>query len=135
MNLNWSSVEVAGKRVDVFDPPGPVRFGVLHLHGVGGESLRDDPVYTRLLGALNLACACPQGEQSWWADRVCESFDPAVTAERWLLDAVDPWCRARWGLGPRGLGLHGISMGGQGALRLAFKHPYRYPAVAAISAA
>jgi S-formylglutathione hydrolase len=135
MNGVWSSVEIAGHRVDVFDPPAAPRFAVLHLHPVGGASLRDNPTHTAILAELNLACAVPHGDQSWWADRICSGFDPAMTAERWLLDHVEPWCRQRWRLGPRGLGLHGISMGGQGALRLAFKHPERYPVVAAVSSA
>jgi len=39
------------------------------------------------------------------------------------------------GLAARAVGLLGISMGGQAALRLAFKHPRLFPAAAALSAA
>src|SRR5262249_47877597 len=41
----------------------------------------------------------------------------------------------RWDLTPPAIGIQGISMGGQGALRLAFKHPQQFPVVAAISPA
>ena len=41
----------------------------------------------------------------------------------------------RWQLSVGAIGLLGISMGGQGALRLAFKHPRQFPAVAAIASA
>src|SRR5205823_10285623 len=37
--------------------------------------------------------------------------------------------------GPRAVGLLGIGMGGQGALRLAFKYPDRFPVVAALAPA
>ena len=58
-----------------------------------------------------------------------------MTPERYLLHSVVPFFRERWGLTPRGIGLMGISMGGQGALRLAFKHPDLFPVVAAIAPA
>src|SRR5262249_19738543 len=105
------------------------------LHGVGRESLRGRPAFTRLFDALRLACVCPQGQRSWWADRICPEFDPQLTAERYLLDHVLPFFHSRWGFGPRAVGLLGISMGGQGALRLAFKYPARFPVAAAISPA
>jgi len=41
----------------------------------------------------------------------------------------------RWGIAPNAMALAGVGMGGQGALRLAFKHPRTFPIVAAIDAA
>jgi pimeloyl-ACP methyl ester carboxylesterase len=132
----WSQVEIAGKTVEVFDPSGaPPRFGVLHLHGVGLTTLRDKPAFTRLFDELRVACVCPHGQRSWWSDRVCAEFDPILTAEKHLLDNVLPYFRERWGFGEREVGLQGISMGGQGALRLGFKHPQRFPVVAGIASA
>jgi S-formylglutathione hydrolase len=135
MNGRWTEVRIADKKTDLYDPPGKPRFAVLHLHGVGMESLRDRPAYTRVLDELQLACACPLGMRSWWGDRLCEEFDPQLTPERFLLEHVAPALRERWALPERAIGLHGISMGGQGALRLAFKHPLKFPAVAGISSA
>jgi S-formylglutathione hydrolase len=136
MRGTWSEIDVAGKPALVYDPPdGRPRFGVLYLHGAGLETLRDRPEFTNLFDELRLGCACPFGDVCWWADRVCPEFDPALTPEQHLLRNVAPFCEARWGLRPRGLGLLGISMGGQGALRLAFKYPDRFPVVAAISPA
>jgi S-formylglutathione hydrolase len=130
-------VDIGDKPADVYDPPGPgrPRFGILHLHGAGLEAVRDRPAFTRWFEAWNLACLCPQGWRSWWADRICPEFDPRQTAEQYLLDAVLPFFHDRWGLAPRAIALQGIGMGGQGALRLAFKHPDRFPVVAAISPA
>ncbi len=137
MNANWSTVDIAGKPAEVFDPPGGrrPRFGVLFLHGYGLETLHDRPAFSRVLEELHLACICPHGQHCWWTDRICPEFDPEISTERYLLDSVVPYFGQRWGLTPPALGLLGISMGGQGALRLAFKYPQRFPVVAGISSA
>jgi S-formylglutathione hydrolase len=130
-------VEIGGKAADVYEPPrgDRPRFGVLHLHGVGLETLWDKPVFTRLFEELNLACVCPHGQRCWWGDRVCSEFDAELSPERYLLEQVLPYFRARWKLEPPSIGLQGISMGGQGALRLGFKHPGIFPVVAGIASA
>jgi S-formylglutathione hydrolase len=136
MNGSWTRVAIAGKQADVYDPPGGrARFGVLFLHPVGLETLTDRPAFTNVFAELGLACVCPLGGRCWWADRVCAEFDPRITPERYLLDAVVPYFRTRWGLEPRALAIQGVSMGGQGALRLAFKHPDTFPAIGAIAPA
>jgi S-formylglutathione hydrolase len=137
MSASWTRIDIAGKPADVYDPPGTERprFGILHLHGVGLETLVERPAFTRLFEELRVACVCPHGQRSWWADRVCAEFDPRLTPERHLLDHVLPFFRMRWGLEPRAVGVQGISMGGQGALRLAFKHPRLFPVAAAIAPA
>jgi pimeloyl-ACP methyl ester carboxylesterase len=137
MTAGWTTLAIAGKRAEVYDPPGAdrPRFGVLFLHGISLETLHDQPVFTRVLAELKLACVCPHGQRCWWADRVCAEFDPRLTPERYLRDSVLSFFRTRWNLAPRAVGLLGIGMGGQGALRLAFKHPHLFPVVAGISAA
>jgi S-formylglutathione hydrolase len=89
----------------------------------------------RLCSELRLACLCADGGRSWWVDRLCAEFDPQVTAEKLVINEVLPFVRTRWNLGPRAVGLHGVGMGGQGALRLAFKHAALFPVVAAIAPA
>jgi S-formylglutathione hydrolase len=135
MNGAWIRVDIAGKTADVYDPPGPARprFGVLFLHGVGLKTLVGRPAFTRLLDEPRLGCVCPHGGPWWWADRVCPAFDAAVTPERHVTDHVVPYFRERWGLAPPAVGLLGVAMGGQGALRLAFKRPELFPAVAALA--
>jgi S-formylglutathione hydrolase len=137
MQGTWTRVEIGNRPTDVYDLAAAqlARFGVLHLHGAGLETLRDNSSFTRLFDELNLVCVCPHGQRSWWGARVCTEFDPEVTPEQYLLRDVMPFFHVRWGLRPRAIGLQGISMGGQGALRLAFKHPNLFPVVAAISAA
>jgi S-formylglutathione hydrolase len=134
--MPWTTVEIGGKLADIFEPSqAKQRFGILHLHGVGLETLIDRPVFTRWLEELQLACVCPHGGRCWWGDRICSEFGDRITPERYLLEQVTPFFNEHWGLTPRAIGLQGISMGGQGALRLAFKHPDTFPVVAAISSA
>jgi pimeloyl-ACP methyl ester carboxylesterase len=137
MNGTWTCLEICGKPVDVYDLSRSVqpRFGVLYLHGAGLETLVETPAFTRLFDELRMVCVCPHGRRSWWCDRVCAEFDSELTPERHLLRNVVPFFAQRWGIAPRGIGLVGISMGGQGALRLGFKHPDLFPVVAAIAPA
>lgn len=137
MNGTWSTTTIAGKTADVYEPLhlAAPRFGILHLHGYALQTLRDKPAFTRVFDELQLSCVCPHGQRSWWADRICQEFDAVLTAERFVLDHVVPFFKTRWGLSPRAIGLQGISMGGQGALRLAFKHPQLFPVAAAIAPA
>jgi S-formylglutathione hydrolase len=131
--LGWARTEVAGKPADIFVPPGldRPRAGVLFLHPVGGELPSFNPTYTAELARHRLACCAPHGKQSWWADRVCPEFDPVLTAERHLVDNVLPWMADRYGP----VAAAGISMGGQGAIRLGFKYPDRFPVVASVAGA
>ena len=137
MNGAWTRLDIGGKPADVYDLAAAIkpRFGVLYLHGYGLETLVARPAFTRLFDELRLVCVCPHGRRSWWADRICTEFDPLMTPERHLLQSVVPFFDERWGIAPRGIGLTGISMGGQGALRLAFKYPHMFPVVAAIAPA
>ncbi len=137
MSGTWTTTEIAGHPADVYDPanqPRP-RLAVLFLHDADGRTLREQPAFTRPFDDLGLGCVCPHGGQSWWVDRPCPGFDPPLTPERYLLDRVVPYFRERWGLGPGAIGLLGIGMGGQGALRLAFKHAKMFPVVAGIASA
>jgi pimeloyl-ACP methyl ester carboxylesterase len=105
------------------------------LHDQSGESPKGNPALTHSLQELALACVCPRGSQCWWADRICAAFDPRQTPEQHVLAQVIPWMQHVWGLRDSEVALAGIGMGGQGALRIAFQHPDRFPIVAALDAA
>lgn len=136
MTRKWDQIELAGHRVDVYPPTEQPPAGVvMFLHGWGLETLADAPEFTRVLDELGLPSVCPMGGRSWWVDRLCPEFDPALTPQDFLLDHVLPWVEREWGIAPPRVALLGISMGGQAALRLAFRFPDRFPTVAAISAA
>ena len=133
--MPWTQTTVSNKRVDLFDSDGerPPEFGVLFLHPVGGETLIDNVAYTDALNHHNLACCLPHGQRSWWSNRICSEFDTSQTAEAFLLDDVIPFMLNHWQL--KAIAIAGISMGGQGAIRLGFKYPERFPLVAGIASA
>jgi pimeloyl-ACP methyl ester carboxylesterase len=133
----WNTVLVDGKSVDCYDPAGAdrPRFALLFLHDENLETCAGRTAFSQQLDTLGMACACPHGKRSWWADRICAEFDEQTTAERHVREAVFSAMRARWRLSPRAIGLLGLGMGGQGVLRLAFKFPEQFPSVAALAPA
>jgi pimeloyl-ACP methyl ester carboxylesterase len=133
----WQQSEIAGKPADVFDPSqrSPGNSAVLFLHGHGQITLTDNAVYTAQLDRLGLACVCPHGRRSWWGDRVCREFDALLTPVEYLWQSVLPWMAEHLHTGPGAIALLGVSMGGQGALRLAYRYPQQFPIVAALAPA
>jgi len=133
----WTEELVAGKPVDVYDPPRRNQHGyvVLYLHGVHLNRLHDKAAFIHEFDKYGLPLVAPLTQRSWWTDRVCLEFDPKLTAERHVLDNVLPFIKQRFGAEPPRIALLGTSMGGQGALRFAYKHPNTFPTVAAISPA
>lgn len=133
----WSSVEITGHRASVFEPerPHPHGLAAIYLHAAGCEDLADDPVFAAELAARGLRVVAPHTGESWWSDRSSEIFDADRTAEHFVVHDVVHEIRTRWGIEPPRIGLLGISMGGQAALRLAYKHPAKFPVAAAISPA
>jgi pimeloyl-ACP methyl ester carboxylesterase len=133
----WSEVQVAGHACDVYEPPlrNEHGFVAMYLHGVHLGRLDDKPAFVSQLDRHGLPLIAPRTARSWWTDRICAEFDPRLTAERHVLDNVLPYIRQRWQAEPPRIGLFGTSMGGQGALRFAYKHPRLFPVVAAISPA
>lgn len=137
MSGTWQVVEVAGHPVDVYEPRAadPRGFVVLYLHGVHLGRLVENAAFTGQFEQHGLRVIAPLTQRSWWTDRICREFDPQISAERHVLDNVLPYIAQRWSARPPQIGLLGTSMGGQGALRLAFKHPSTFPVVAALSPA
>jgi len=130
----WESLTIEGRSADVFTPADRPRFVLVFLSDLDGMTIKGNAVWTSLLQANRIACVCPDGGESWWANRVCPSFDPNKTAERYLLDDVLPSALTRFGLTGNALALAGVGAGGQGALRIGFKYPDRFRVVAAMEA-
>jgi S-formylglutathione hydrolase FrmB len=130
-------IDVAGHSCDLYlpDQPNPHGSVAMYLHGVHLGRLVDNPIATALLAEHGLPCLAPMTQRSWWTDKTCTEFSTEITAERYVLDRVLPFIAERWGAKPTQLALFGTSMGGQGALRLAFKYPNRFPIAAALSPA
>ncbi len=134
--MQWNSITIASRAADVFTPSAAPKFALLFLHPHGDETLAHPAAkFLPALAEAGLACCCPHASRTWWSDKVLPSFDAAQSAERYLLDDVVPWMRATWSLPERAIAIAGISMGGQGAMRLGFKYPDRIPVVAGIASA
>jgi len=128
---DWQRVEVTNKPAMVYDVPDVVRplGAVVFLHDIDEVMLDRKPSFTGLLKQYRLACICPCGDSTWWLDRPWPTFDVQTTAERWLVHDVVPYVQSRWSLAAGRVGLLGLGMGGQGALRLAFRHPKLFSTV------
>jgi pimeloyl-ACP methyl ester carboxylesterase len=133
----WFELQIAGHPCHAYIPANPSSHGetVMYLHGVNLGRLEEHSTFTRLFDAHGLRCIAPVTRRSWWSDRICPEFDPHVSAERHVIDRVMPWLAEHWNVAPPRIALLGTSMGGQGALRLAYKHPQVFPIAAAISPA
>jgi S-formylglutathione hydrolase FrmB len=133
---HWTMIEVAGHSCELFVPPVP-RPGraLIYLHGVRCRSLREMAGVRAAIEAASLPVLAPRTGRSWWIDRIVPAFDPHITPERYVIDAVLAEVTRRFGVAPPGIGLLGISMGGQGALRLAYRHPTIFPVAVAIAPA
>jgi pimeloyl-ACP methyl ester carboxylesterase len=143
--MPWTPIKLRGHWCDVFEPVDRNAHGfvIVYLHGVHQTRLADQPAFTAEFERHGLPVVVPFTGRSWWTDRICPEFDATLTAERHVLDNVLPLIKARYAgepppavsqVEPR-IALLGTSMGGQGALRFAFKYPNRFPVVAAISPA
>ncbi len=130
----WTAVEVAGHTCRVFTPthPSPHGYTILYLHSRYVEDLADHPRITRLLEHYGLRAIAPVTGETWWSDRIAVEFDAQISVEKYLLQSVLPFLAEHWQCTPPQIALFGASMGGQGALRLAYKHPNTFPVVAAI---
>lgn len=133
----WTSIDVGGHRCWAFAPAqrSPHGYTVLYLHDEEIAPLSERAAVTMLLERHGLRCLAPITGRSWWTDRVWPPFDPQISAERYLVERVAPWLAEHWGTGASQIAALGVSMGGQGALRLAYKHPVAFPTVAAIAPA
>ncbi len=131
----WTTLDIGGRPADVFTPVDRPRFVLLFLADWNGKTLSGNSVWTSLLAANRFACVCPDGAQSWWSSRVCTAFDPTRSGERYFLDNVVPWSMNQFRAAENAIALTGVGMGGQGALRFAFKYPKQFRVVASMNAA
>jgi len=134
---NWSEIELAGHDCRIFEPatPSPHRFVVVYLHCSGSAPIGQYPEFVRQFDRHGLCVIEPVSGLSWWTDRIWPEFDPEISAEAYLMKQVVPYVAEHWEARPPQLALLGISMGGQAALRIAYKHPNVFPTVAAIAPA
>jgi S-formylglutathione hydrolase FrmB len=133
----WTTDRIVDKPCDVYEPTtrNVHGFVLIYLHGVHLNRLIDKTAFVQQFEELGLPVVAPHSQRSWWSDRICPEFDAELTAERYVVEHVLQFIKERWNSQPPRIGLFGTSMGGQGALRMAYKHPQLFPVVAAISPA
>ena len=133
---NWSVIDVAGHPCEVHAPPEPAAGrAVIYLHGVRERWLQEMPVLRDLVERHRLPVLAPRTGRSWWVDRIVPSFDARITPERYVVDTIRAEVGRRFGVAAPGIALLGTSMGGQGALRIAYRHPAIFPIAAAVAPA
>lgn len=136
MSSRWQQIEINGKTADILEHSGDVHPGcVIFLHGHGLVTLKNNDIYTELFARHGLRVVCPHGLQSWWLDQIWPPFDDVLTPEQHVVQNVVPWISSFWGVKSSLTGLFGVSMGGQGAFRIAFRHGMTFSTVAALSPA
>jgi pimeloyl-ACP methyl ester carboxylesterase len=133
---HWTTIELAGHVCEIHAPPEPAAGRALvYLHGVRERWLQDMAALRDLVEAARLPVIAPRAGRSWWIDRIVPAFDPAITPERFVVEHVVAEIARRFAVRPPGIAVVGTSMGGQGALRLAYRHPQVFPVAAAIAPA
>lgn len=137
MSGEWTVRDVEGHPCDIYEPSQRHEQGyvLIYLHGVHEGRLSEHPVFAEQFERWGLVVVGPRTRRSWWTDRICEEFDSTKTAEQYVRQDILAFIERQWNVQPPKIGIWGTSMGGQGALRLAYKHPRLFPVVAAISPA
>src|SRR5262245_2016030 len=98
----WSTTSILGHEADVFEPgrPHPHGYVVIYLHGVHLNRLPDKPAFVGQFERHGLRVICPRTARSWWSDRICAEFDPAITAERYVIEHTLDWIHKQWDAAP-----------------------------------
>ena len=104
---------------------------IILLHGHGGNYL-DWSNHTNLVDRVdhfNMIIFCPDGSpNSWYLD---SPIDQSSQYETFMIHEVIPWLRKNYRISK--LGITGLSMGGHGALYLAYRHQNIFNAVSSMS--
>ena len=133
---HWSIVSLAGHDCEVYAPPQPLPGrALIQLHDLRSGRLQDFAPLRAAIEAAHLPPLAPLTGRSWWLDRIMPAFDTRITPERFVVDTIRAEIGHRFGVAPPGIGLVGTGMGGQGALRIAYRHPATFPVAAAIAPA
>ena len=134
---NWTRTKVAGHAFQ-HEPArlsASTGYTVIYLHCSHAAKLAAFPAFTREFDRHGSA-----GDRAHHRTQLVDrptwpDFDPTVSAEGLCSTAYCRTSRSGGTRGRRSLHYLGVSMGGQGALRMAYKHPNMFPVVAAIAPA
>ena len=134
---NWSRYSVAGHTCELFQPPTVLIPGrvILYLHDLQERSPTNQPSLHKAFESAGLPVLVPHIGRTWGLQQPLMRFDTKISAEDYLLGPILDECARITGVTSGGVGLLGCEMGGQAALRLAYRHPRKFPIAAAITPA
>jgi S-formylglutathione hydrolase FrmB len=134
---NWSETTLAGHTCRLFEPerPSPHNYVVIYLHCSRATPIGRHAAFVTQFERHGLRVVEPISGRSWWTDRIWPGFDQGISAEAYVTKHVSERVAERWGVRAPQLALLGIGMGGQAALRMAYKYPNLFPTVSAIAPA
>jgi hypothetical protein len=131
----WTDCDVAGHAVEVFSPPleeGRPPGLILHLRDLDDVAPSQHMAWRRACEASALPVVSVAGGTTWWLDRVVDVFDKDRSPEAFVTGPLTAWVRERFATPAGALAVVGQGSGGQGALRLAYRHPTLFPVAAAV---
>lgn len=132
----WQKWEVAGIACDVYHPPklNEHGFTLVYLHDQDGSNIAGRTHFESQFDAHGLRVIAPQCGRCWWSDRNTTQFQHnGETAEHFVWQTLLAAIKSEFDVAPPELGLFGIGMGGQGALRASYRHPNHFPVVVGIA--
>jgi len=132
---SWTELDIGGRPCWLFEPRSRNEHGyaALYLHDLDEPGRPRCAALVEELSRAGMPIIAPVTGRSWWVDRPSPDFDQTLSAEVHVLDNVLPWIVEHLGVAPPQIALLGVGMGGQGALRLSYRHPNQFPVVAGIS--
>jgi S-formylglutathione hydrolase len=130
-------VDVAIYLPDGYDATRPDAYPlIVQLHGGGGSSAHMARMAPMLEASIKeglipgVVSVMPSAGRSFYMDY----RDGSQKWEAFIIEDLLPWVRANYNVikGREGTLITGVSMGGMGSLRIAFKHPDKFLAVASM---
>lgn len=132
MRKDIKNVVILPEGYDSTGAPYPV---VYLLHGYGGDEkawLTCTPKLPEYASQMRMIIVCPDGKNSWYFD---SPIDSTMCYETYVSTELPAYIDSKYNTiaDPKGRAISGLSMGGHGALRLAFRHPGTFGAAGSTS--
>lgn len=131
----WTTREIEGHVVEAFlpapeegRPPG----AIVHLRDLDDTPPSQQAAWKAAIETSPLPVISLAGGTTWWIDRVVHGFDQQHSPEAFVRGPLTTWLRTAFGLPAAAVAVLGQGSGGQGALRLAYRHPTLFPVAAAV---
>ena len=136
-STDWTCYSVAGHSCELFTPTTVSEPGrtILYFHDLQERSPQNLPALRKAFESAGLPVLAPHIGRTWCLQQKLNRFDNTLSAEDYILGPILDECHRIAGATSGGVGLLGCEMGGQAALRLAYRHPDKFPIAAAIAPA